>query len=411
MPELAEPPPQTAEPPASLKALFQIPSDLVTDDPPEATKTEVEPDLHGSTDPTTQKPVVEPQKSDAVPAKDDKKSDLTSRIAPDFAALEVKPEVPDVPDPDLAELDAEIENAKTAKKKSDLQKLRTKLEALKTENATLKTRPAAPADDPDTKTLLEMTQKERDELAARLERYDLQSSPAFQEKYMKPRQQKFDDAFRLVKEAGADANMLPRAMSLVGPQRIEALEEIAQSIPSQMMRGRFERLIEGIDEDTRVINEKLANAKQAVQEEAKNETIRRHETTEKMAKEWKSLLGAARADLLENVKLEVLQKVNKPEFEWWDKQVDEIDAVAEEILLKSTPQKAVMAAYLGASCGAFRSMWQAERKARLAVEEENRALKGADPKLGQDRRPAKVESDAATTDDIISRLRTGAYKK
>jgi len=408
MPEsaIAEPPPQTAEPTAKeihLKSLFDIPSNLV-DDPPETTEAPDAPE-------TPAKPKVEPEAAAATLPKETKKDDLTSRLAPDFAALETAPVIPAAPDPDLAEIDAAIEQAQTAKKKADLRKFRDQLATLKTENLTLKSRPVVPTDDPEIKTVLDMTTKERDEALSRLERYDLQASPAFQEKYMKPRQQKFDDAYRLVKDAGGDADALGRAMPLVGAQRIEALEEIARGIQSPMMRGRFERLIEGIESDSRVINEKLANAKQFAQEEAKNETIRRHEDNEKMAKEWVSLLGAARSDLLENIKLETLQKVNKPEFEWWDNQVDEIDAVAQEILLKSSPQKAAIAAYLAASAGPLRSMWQAERKRANALDKENRELKGADPKLGQDRIATKVEGDGVAPDDILSRLRTGAYRK
>lgn len=403
MPEVIDAPPEvkTNEPPASLKALFQIPSDLVPS-----------PNIVPDPEPKpTVKPVVEPEVPAVVPAEDKKKDDLTSRVAPDFAALETKPEAPVVPDPDLVALDAEIEATPNAKKKADLKKLRQQLADLKAENLTFKSRPTAPIEDAETRTLLETTKKERDEALSRLERLDLQAHPAFQEKYLKPRQQKFDDAYNLVKESGGNPELLRRAMLLVGEPRIEAIEEIAEAIPHKMLRGRFERLIEGIDADSKIINEKLENHQKTKQEEDKNETIRRHENNEKMAKEWKSLLGAARSDLLENIKLEVLQKVGKSDFEWWDKQVDEIDQVAEEILLKSTPQKAAIAAYLAASAGPLRSMFHAERKRANALEQENRELKGADPTLTHERLAAKVEGDGVQPEDILSRLRTGAYKK
>lgn len=407
MPEsaIAELPAETKAP-ESLKALFQLPGDLAV--APE--KPEVDPEPKPAEKPP-EKPAVEPEKPASTAPSEPKKDDLTARLAPDFAAVEAAPVVPVTPDADLVELDAAIEAAPTPKAKADLGKFRDQLAALKTENQTLKARPTAPAEDGDTKTVLEQTTKERDELLARLERYDLQASPAFQEKFMKPRQQKFDDARNIVKEAGGEADALVRAMSLTGKARMDALEEIAEAIPQQIMRGRFERLIEGIDNDTRIINEKLTNAKQAAQEEAKNETIRRHENNEKAAKEWKALLGAARSDLVENVKLETLVKMGKPEFEWWDKQVDEIDEVAEEILLKSTPQKAAVAAYLAASAGAFRSMFQAERKARLASDARVRELEGAEPTLSQDRTVTKTETDSVAPDDIVSRLRAGAYRK
>lgn len=404
MPELEEPPPPTkTEAPASLKALFQIPSDLA-----EPTEPEVVPEVEPETPPI--KPSVEPKTPPVVPVEEPKKKDdLTSRLAPDFATLETKPEVP--VEPPLKITDEMIAGAKTPKAQADMRKFRESYERLEKEVAELKARPAIPAEDTETKTLLEMTKKERDDLLARLGRYDLQATPAFQEKYMKPRQQKFNDAYALVKESGGNPDALAGAMSLAGTPRIEALEEIAESIPGKMMRGRFERLIEGIDADSRIINEKLANAKREAEEEAKNEIIRRHENNEKTTRELKSLLGAARSSLLENSKLETLVKVGKPEFEWWDKQVDEIDEVAEEILLKSTPQKAAVAAYLAASAGAFRSMYQSERAARLAVEQENRELKGAEPNLTRERIAPKIEGDGVEPADILARLQSGVYKK
>lgn len=400
MPDVIEPP-ATTEPPASLKALFQIPSDLV--DTPEP---EVVPKVEPETPPVN--PPAEPEAPPATLPDDAKKDDPKSRLAPDFAAL-VTPEVPI--EPPVKITDAMIAAAKTPKAQADMRKFRESYEKLEKEVAEFRAKPAPPVEDAGTKTLLEIATRERDQLLARLERYDLQATPAFQEKYIQPRQQKFNDARALLKESGGNPDALAGALSMVGTARIDALEEIAASIPHQMMRGRFERLIEGIDADSRVINEKLANARQSAEEESRNETVRRHENNEKIAKELKSLLGAARSELMDKVGLETLKKVGKPEYEWWDKQVDKVDEVAEEILLKATPPDSAIAAYLAASAGVFRNMYQSERAARLAVEQENRELKGAEPNLNQDRRAPKVEGDGVDSADILGRLRSGVYKK
>lgn len=406
MPEfaIAEPPPKTSEPPASLKALFQIPSDLVEPKEPEN-------GVPGVDDPieTPPPPVVPPVEAPkAPPVEEPKKNDLTSRLAPDFAALETKPEIP--VEPPVKITDEMIAAAKTPKAQADMRKFRASYEKLEKEVEELRKRPVV-SEDTETKTLLEITTKERDNLLSRLERYDLQATPAFQEKYIKPRQQKFDDAYSLVKESGGNPEALARAMSLSGKPRIEALEEIAESIPQQIMRNRFERLIEAIDADSRVINEKLANAKLAAEEEAKNDIIRRHEHNEKITKELKSLLAAARSDLTEKMKLETLIKTGKPEDEWWDKKVDQVESIAEEFLFKSTPQEWAIGAYMVGSAGVFREMYQAERAARLAVEQENRELKGAEPNLTRERIAPKIEGDGVEPADIIGRLRSGAYKK
>lgn len=400
MPELAEAPtPETINP--SLKALFDIkvaePEE--TDDFPEKTE-----------DPPHPAKPTEKETPVAAPIEEKKPDALTSRLAPDFAAeVEEKPAAEVSTDIEITE--EMIAEEKNPKKQANLRELGKALEQYKKENRDLKSRPAVAPEETESKTLLETVTRERDDLLARVERANLLESPKFQRDYLEPRAKEFSNAQGIVKDAGADPAMLTRAISLTGKGRIEALDEIREAIPSDMMKGRFDRLIESIDNRTVEINERLANAKTAAQEQAKQETIQRHETSEKMTKELKSLLGAARSDLLENVKLETLQKVGKPGFEWWDEQVDEIDQVAEEILLKSTPQKAAVAAYLAASAGALRSMFQAERESNKAKDREIAELKGATPRLEADRSRPKPEKDGIEPDDITARLREGFYKR
>lgn len=399
---IAEPPPKTAEPPQSLKALFQIPGDLVEPEP------EVVPEVEPEKPPVT--PHVEPEAAPAAPVEDAKKSDLTSRLAPDFAALKTKSDVPI--EPPVKITDEMIAAAKTPKAQADMRKFRESYDKLEKEVSELRAKPAALPEDTETKTLYEVVRKERDELLEKVERANLFDSPKFQQEHLVPRQKSFDRLYNIVKESGSDLGALQRAISMTpGKVRVDALDEIRAEIGSEMLKGQFDRLVEDIDSRTAEINEKVRNAKQTSQELRHAEALTREQQNSKITQEFETLLAAARRDSAQNIMPELFTKVDDPDLAWWNETIDRDDKIAREALLEATPQKAAYAAVFASKLGTVLEMWRNERKAREAVEQENRELKGAEPTLTADRRAPKVEGDGVNTDDILTRLHSGAYKK
>lgn len=397
--DLSEPP-STAEPPESLKAIFQISSDLVETPEPEVIPEPEKPPV---------KPPVESEKPPTVPTEDTKKNDLTSRLAPDFATLEKKPDVP--VEPPVKITDEMIAAAKTPKAQADMRKFRESYEKLEKELGELKSRPAAP-EDTETKMLYEAVKKERDELLERVERANLYESPKFQQEHLAPRQKSFDRLYNIVKESGADPASLQRALSMApGKTRVDALDEIRAEIGSEMLKGQFDRLVEDIDSRTAEINEKVRNAKQTAQELKHAEALTREQQNAQITKEFETFLAAARRDSAQNIMPELFTKVDDPDLAWWNETIDRDDKVAKEALFEITPQKAAYAAVFASKLGTVLEMWRNERKAREAVEKENRELKGADATLTADRRAPKVEGDGIDTTDILARLHSGAYKK
>lgn len=398
MPEssVAEPPVQSEINP-KLKALFDIELPQPESETPEVETPKTQPEVV---------PPVPPEKKEAplaVPAEDKTGDALRQHLAPDFTAPEIKPaEVV----PDIEVTDAMIAAETDPKKQANMREIGKLLAQYKKENGELKARPAV-VQDGDSKLALEQAIKERDDLLARVERVDLLSSPKFQQDFIAPRDKDFSDAQKLVKEAGGDPAELARAMGLRGRARMDALDDISKEIPNEMMRRRFDGYIESIDRRTEEINEKLANAKVALEEDRRQQALNRHQNNEKTAQELKVLLGSARRHLAEEMKLEAFQKVGKPDFEWWDKGIDEDDQAAEEIWLKATPESAALAAVLAPRAGRYRGMWMAERNARVAVEKELAELKGAEPSLERNRsKPSTVTGDDVdVTDAILQRLR------
>lgn len=401
MPELAEPPPppptrETINP--KLAALFDV-KPVESEESPNGT----EPTPPPATEPRKIEPVAEPVK----PAESVADA-LRSRLAPDFPAVTPEPEKKPDETPTVT---PEMLAAETdPKRKESLRKMGEQIDAYKKQVEELQRRPAA-TDDAGIKTVLEQVTKERDELLGRIERVNLLESPKFQADHIIPRQKAFDSLVGLVKEYGNDAGTLQRAMGMQGKPRIEALDAIREELPSAMLQSRFDRLVEDIENRTTTINEALRNSKQTAEEMRRQETLSREERLQQESKQWKGLLDAAHRNLLENHKLEPLQKVDRPGYEWWNTQADEILSIAEDILLKATPEKAATAAVLAGSADAFRKMWLAEKAAREAGDKENAELRGAEPILSSERPVPKVDGDPTDSSSILAGLRAGAYKK
>lgn len=362
-------------------------------------------------------PNAEPEKPEAEPKPatkaEEKKTvhvqpDPASRLAPDLTAKpgEEKPAVAD--EVDLKPLDAAIDNAKSEKQKGDLGRFRELLKTTLAENATLKAKPAT-TEDPGQQVMIEDLRKQNHELQQRLERVDLASSPKFQREFVQPRNKMYAEAKGVLKEAGADPEALDQAIGLTGKARIDAFDAIVESIPSQTLRDRFGRLVDGVDAKNREINEALNDARKNGEQLKKQETIANHEAILRQETELKTMLQIARRDLAENAKMPVLQKTGSKDYEWWDKQVDEIDALAEHFMLRATPEMLPKIAYGAAMVDALLDMFHSERRARLASEKRLAAVEDAEPGLGEDKRKVKeeVDADADIKTAVFSRLRAG----
>lgn len=393
------------EMPEGLKNLLDrvLPSESGSD-----TGEQVEPDDK----PIEEKPEVE-EKPVAKP--EEKKTarvqpDPAIRLAPDLTEKPEEKVEPVVAEVDLKPLDAAIDNAKTEKQRIDLGKFRELLKTTIAENATLKAKPAAPAEDVGQQAMIEDLRKQNHDLIARIERLDYAASPKFQKDLVVPRNKMFAEAKAVLKEAGAEPEALDGAIGLTGKARIDAFDAIVESIPSQTLRDRFGRLIDGVDAKNREINEALGNARKNSEQLKKQETIANHEAILKQETELKTMLQIARRDLAENAKMPVLQKTGSKDFEWWDKQVDEIDALAEHFMLRATPEMLPKIAYGAAMVDALLDMFNTERRARLSVEKRLAAVEGAEPGLGEDKRKPKdseVPDDADIKTAVFAHLRSG----
>jgi hypothetical protein len=336
-----------------------------------------------------------------------KVDDFQSRLAPDLTKTEPEPA------PTTVEIDwpEELPGNPTKKAQADYKKWRADHVALKREVQTLKSqKPEPKADDSGSQSIIEQQKQQIADMSARLERQDVRSHPRFQQAFVIPRNQMMSQAQEIVKDMGGDPDALEKAMSLTGRNKVAALDEIVAGVDSTVQRDKLGRLLDAIESKDREMENVLKDSKGAAERLNQQEKIDRHQMIEQQTQQLKTMLGAARKDLADNLKLEVLHKVNKPDFKWWDDQVDEIDATAYSILFEGTPDKMAVAAILAASAGPLRSMWQAERKARVAAEERLAAIEDVEPKLGARPKPKEkddgdVPEDADFATAVIGRLR------
>jgi hypothetical protein len=122
------------------------------------------------------------------------------------------------------------------------------------------------------------------------------------------------------------------------------------------------------------------------------------------------MLSIARRDLAENAKIPVLQKTGDPNYKWWDDIVDGIDVLAEDFMLRATPEMLPKIAYGAAMVDPLLDMFKTERKARLAVEKRLAEYEHADPGLGEDKRKPKdteVADDADIKTAVFAHLKSG----
>lgn len=386
--------------PEGLRNLLDrhLPEDGGLTDQPEAIS---EPSPNGA-EPAEAKPDKPPEIKKPEP----KTPDPASRLAPDVFEKKEEPVVVDeipIPEEPPAYL-------KTEKAKEDHRNWRKKWEGVLAENTRLKAEKPAPAEDPGSKAMIEDLQRQNQDLLTKIERVDVTLSPKFQRDFIIPRNNLFAEAKAVLKEAGIDPDSLDHALSLTGKAKIEALDAIATEIPSQLFRDRFGRLIDGMDTKTREINEVLRNAKGQREQLTKQETLERHAQLVETEKQMRAGLEMTRRDLAENLKIELLYKTGKPEHAWFDKIVDDVDATAEEIMFRSTPEKLPTIAYFAALFGPTRDLFHAERKARLAAEERLAAIEGVEPTLGEDKRKPKdieITDDMDIKDAVRARLRGG----
>ena len=270
---------------------------------------------------------------------------------------------------------------------------REKYNALKTEAKQLKERPAV---DPNINQELEFLRERTKAQEEILARTSVEHHQEFQQKIIAPMHGAWNEAARIVHEAGGDPQDLAKALSLSGRAQFEALDTIMEGMPesAKIEANEAIRAYKRFDNQRR---QALAEAPKTAETLRKNDLQRQYETISKQKEEMKNLFENAVAKLRDEAKVEVLQKSDDPDAKWWNDQADQIVEQSRRLYLDNTDMgKVAIACALAPMADVYRKLWMAERQDNQKNQKIIKDRFGSEPNLSE----SGGASRSTTKDDL-----------
>lgn len=218
------------------------------------------------------------------------------------------------------------------------------------------------------------------QMSAVVEKYGIQEHPAFQEQFVRPQLQAAEDARNIVEMAGLEKNAIDSVLRLQGKARVEALDELMESITSPTLKGQ---LAENLFRYEQIDKQKAAVEKDRsgwLQNEDLRIKANQHAQIQETEKQFNALLDESVGFLRDKAGFEMLKE--DPGNEQWNGRVQQRVKEAQYLLTRNTDPKQLAAAAVLAVVAPEYRQWalNAEQRARTA-ERELAELKGATPRL------------------------------
>lgn len=242
--------------------------------------------------------------------------------------------------------------------KARYKKWRDSYGKLKTELTTLREKPTLNAEQLNRLEFLEGQNRQMQEV---LTRVGVEQSAEFQNNILRPLHQAWNEAARIVNEAGGDPQSLAKAMSLNGKAQFEALDELFSEMPESAKLEAHDALrTYRRFEDAR--KAAIANAPAALEGIRKRETERQFNMVKQQQAEMRNIFDAA-LEKLKADKVEVFLKTDSPEGKWWNEQNDKIVQQSRELYLENTDlNRVAVACLLAPAADAYRKLWLNSQK-------------------------------------------------
>lgn len=209
---------------------------------------------------------------------------------------------------------------------------------------------------------MEQLETQNREMQKVLERIGVEQSTEYQRTIIQPLLRSWQEAAKIVKDAGGDPDALARAMSLGGKAQFEALDELFQDMPESAKIEAHDalRTYRRYEEARR---QTLANAPAAAQEIRKREADRQVQELNRQREDMKTIFEKQVARLRDDAKLELLLRTDKPEGKWWNDQGERIIEDGRSLFLENTDMdKVAMACVLAPAADAYRKLWLNSQK-------------------------------------------------
>lgn len=321
------------------------------------------------------KPVEEP-----VPPATQPKPEESHKL-PSFLeeALQVEPSKAPAQAPAEEEWPEELPAFKTTEEsKARYKKWRETYNELKRENTTLKSRPAQP--DNERVNYLETQNRQMSEALSRM---GVEQNVEFQQQVMQPLYASWQEATRIVKEAGGDPVELQRAMTLSGKAQFEALDTLFSDMPESAKAEAHDALrsYRRFEEARR---RAVADAPNTYKELQKRELQRQQAALTKEREGMQGLFDQALKKLRDEAKVEVFQKTGKPSDKWWDEQADQLEAAARGLFLDNTDMgRVAFACLLAPAADAYRKLFITSQKEVMRLKKVIGDRFGEEPSLSE----------------------------
>ena len=174
-------------------------------------------------------------------------------------------------------------------RKSRIKGLRDAYKSLKEEVKQLK---AMPHRDPAEQQRLAWLENQNKQMAEVLTRFGVEQSAEFQQNIMGPLHASWNEAARIVRDAGGDPQALAKAMSLTGKTQLEALDEIFAEMPESAKTEAHDALrMYRRYEDAR--RNAIANAPKTMETLRARETERQYAEVNKQRENMKCMFDRA----------------------------------------------------------------------------------------------------------------------
>jgi hypothetical protein len=299
---------------------------------------------------------------------------------PSFLEEALKPEVavkPPAPQEPEVEWSDELPQEE---RRSRIKGLRDAYKKVKGDLEDLRKRPAS---DPQQTQRLAYLEEQNRNMSGMLTRLGVEHSAEFQQGIIAPLTAHWNEAAKIVRDAGGDPQELAKAMSLQGRSQFEALDTLFSELPESAKAEAHDALrnYRRYEEARKVA---LQNAPRTLEQIRRSETERQYQEVNKQRGEMQTMFDNALAALRDQAKVEIFQETTDPDGKWWNDQKTQVIEQARSLFLENTDMnKLVFACLLAPTADAYRKLFIRSQKKIGELQKVIKDRLGGEPNLSE----------------------------
>jgi hypothetical protein len=298
---------------------------------------------------------------------------------PSFLQDALKPDAPAAPG--APEPDADFpDELPQEERRSRIKGLRDAYKKLKGEVETLRNQPHR---DPQEQARLQWLESNNRQMSEMLSRVGVEHSAQFQQEIIAPLTASWNEAARIVQDAGGDPQELAKVMSLSGKAQFEGLDMLFSDLPESAKMEAHDALRSYRRyEDAR--RRAVANAPKTLEAIHARETERQYQEISKQREAMQGMFDRALLRLRDEAKVEVFQKTNDPDGKWWNDQSEQLVQQGRNLFLENTDlDRVALACLLAPAADTYRKMFLTAQKKVADLQKIINDRLGGEPNLSE----------------------------